>query len=100
MSWPTPPPRRWLSSQASLLAGLLNQRFLVLAVGLGLVGAMVLFLPRLGSEFMPRTGSGELELELSLPVDTPLERTEGTVRNLEAFLLQNFADHLRHPLYF
>ena len=81
---------------AGLLQALLNHRFLVLFVGLLLVGAVAVVPPRLGSEFMPRTAGGELELELSLPVDTPLERTEGTVRNLEAFLQQNFADHLRH----
>ena len=45
---------------------------------------------------MPRAGEGELELQLSLPPDAPLERTEGAVRNIEAFLLRNFSEQLEH----
>ena len=81
---------------ATLLGGLLNHRLLVTLLGIGLVAGTVLLLPSVGSEFMPRTDQGELSLQLSLPEGTSLERTEGAVRNLEAFIAQNFGDHVRH----
>ncbi len=79
-----------------LLTALLGRRLAVLAIAAVIVGATAAALPQLGSEFMPRTGEGVLELALALPVDTPLERTEGVVRNVEGFLGENFQSHLRH----
>jgi len=81
---------------ASLLAALLGRRGLVIAAALVLVGGTAASLSKLGSEFMPRAGSGELGVELSLPEGTHLDRTEGVVRNVEAFLLQNFDEHIAH----
>ncbi|HIG17315.1 MAG TPA: efflux RND transporter permease subunit, partial [Candidatus Handelsmanbacteria bacterium] len=59
------------------------------------VGTVAL-LPTIGSEFMPRAGQGQLSIELSLPQGTHLDRTEGVVRNLEAFLQQNFDAAIKH----
>jgi len=81
---------------AALLGGLLRHRLLVLLVGVALVAGAISLLPRVGSEFMPRTGQGELSIQIALPEGTSLERTEGAVRNIEAFVAQNFGDHVRH----
>ena len=81
---------------AGLLTALLTRRGLVIFATLIMIGGTAASLSRLGSEFMPRAGSGELAVELSLPDGTHLERTEGVVRNLEAFLQQNFSEHISH----
>ena len=99
----TPAPARAVGGEAvhfpryaALLRGLLGRRLTVLAVAAVAVAGTVALLPTVGSEFMPRTAQGELSVELSLPAGTHLARTEGLVRNVEAFLSRNFADHLRH----
>ena len=81
---------------AALLGALLGRRIVVLLAAAALVAGAAALLPSLGSEFMPRTDQSELSLQLSLPEGTSLERTEGAVRNLEAFIAQNFGDHARH----
>ncbi len=81
---------------AGLLGSLIARKGLVVLATLVMIGVTAASLSRLGSEFMPRAGRGEVTVELSLPEGTHLERTEGVVRNLEAFLLHNFADHLSH----
>jgi len=81
---------------AGLLRRLLAHRGIVLLTAASLVAGTAALLPTVGSEFMPRAGQGELSLELSLPEGTHLARTEGVVRNVEAFLTQNFGSHLRH----
>jgi HAE1 family hydrophobic/amphiphilic exporter-1 len=81
---------------AGLLGSLIARKGLVVLATLVMIGVTAASLSRLGSEFMPRAGRGEVAVELSLPEGTHLERTEGVVRNLEAFLLHNFADHLSH----
>ena len=81
---------------AALLRGLLGRRWMVLVLAAIAVAGTVAALPRVGSEFMPRTTQGELSLELWLPEGTHLTRTEGVVRNVEAFLRRNFAVDLRH----
>ncbi len=81
---------------AGLLRGLLRFRIPVLLAGLILVAGTAALLPTLGSEFMPRTARGELSVELTLATGAHLDHTEGVVRNIEAFLTQNFGPHLRH----
>ena len=81
---------------AALLEGLLRYRLAVLAAGALAVAGTGFLLPTVGSEFMPRTAQGEVSVELTLTEGTHLNRTEGAVRNVEAFLTQNFGDHLLH----
>ena len=81
---------------ASLLQGMLKHRLVVLFTSAVIAAATVLLLPTMGSEFMPRSERGELAIELQLAEGAHLGRTEGVVRNIEAFLMQNFGPHLRH----
>ena len=53
-----------------------------------------LLVPSVGSEFMPSADQGELYIHLLLPEGTDLERTEGTVRNLEAVINQRYGDKI------
>ena len=43
--------------------------------------------PRIGRELIPAVHHGEFDLELSMPVGTPLERTEKTVADVESRVL-------------
>jgi len=84
------------SRYTALLSRLLQRRWLIVLIAVGLVASTAVMLPHVGSEFMPRTGNGDLSVELTMPEGTSLERSEGTVRNLEAFVDANFAAIVKH----
>ncbi len=67
-----------------LLGWALNQRFLVIG---GVLAAMVFcsqkLLPELGTELIPQVHQAEFNLDLSLPVGTPLEKTAEIVGQIE-----------------
>ena len=67
-------------------------KFIVLA--LILVTGAYFLLPVIGSEYMPRTDTRSLAVELSLPEGTRLERTHNTVSQIENQLFSIFPDHL------
>ena len=72
-----------------LLRWALNQRLLVVG---GALAAMVFcsekLLPELGTELIPQVHQAEFNLDLSLPVGTPLEKTAEIVRTIEAIVQQ------------
>ena len=72
-----------------LLGWALNQRLLVIG---GVLAAMVFcwqkLLPELGAELIPKVHQAEFNLDLSLPVGTPLEKTAEVVRQIENLALQ------------
>jgi HAE1 family hydrophobic/amphiphilic exporter-1 len=72
-----------------LLERTIEKRSLVIALSVILMGVAALLIPKLGSEFMPKSESAEFTLNLKLPEGTGLVRTastisktEGTVREL------------------
>ncbi len=76
------------------LQKILKRRGLVITASLVLVILTALLIPTIGSEFMPRADQGDLYINLTLPEGTSLERTEGTVRNLEAVIDQKYGSQL------
>ncbi len=75
----------------------LHHRLVATAVGhpwktLGMTAlALVLafaLAPRLGSEFFPRVDEGVVAVNVELPAESSLARTERTVRRIEAFVLE------------
>ncbi len=44
-------------------------------------------LPRIGKELIPQVHQGEFNVEVALPVGTPLERTDAVVRRIESRIL-------------
>ncbi len=76
--------RRLLSIYPLILARLIRQRMLVLG-GVFTVFALCLTLvvPRLGQELIPQVHQGEFNLEVTLPIGTPLERTADTAGFIE-----------------
>lgn len=67
----------WLQRTYPLVLHLtLRHRFIVLGGSLGaLVLSIILVVPRLGSDLIPQVHQGEFNLDLTLPIGTPLERT-------------------------
>ncbi len=65
---------------------------LVLAVML-IVGSFML-VPRIGTEFMPKTEGREFTMNLKLQEGTSLERTESTVKNIESIIKDYLGDDL------
>jgi HAE1 family hydrophobic/amphiphilic exporter-1 len=67
---------RWIRSA-------LDHRVSILIMALVAVVVAGLLIPQLGSELIPRVARGEIEVQISLPVGTPLEVTDERVRQLE-----------------
>ncbi|HIK82758.1 MAG TPA: efflux RND transporter permease subunit [Planctomycetes bacterium] len=67
---------RWIRSA-------LDHRVSILIMALVAVVVAGLLIPQLGSELIPRVARGEIEVQISLPVGTPLDVTDERVRQLE-----------------
>ena len=62
----------------------LRHRFLVLSSALvALILTAVLVVPRLGSNLIPQVHQGEFNLNVTLPIGTPLERTGETAERID-----------------
>ena len=68
---------RWIRSA-------LDHRVSILIMALVAVVVAGLLIPQLGSELIPRVARGEIEVQISLPVGTPLDVTDERVRQLES----------------
>jgi HAE1 family hydrophobic/amphiphilic exporter-1 len=66
-----------------LLHRALQHRPTVLATGTALFVVALLLLPTIGSELMPQTDEGEVQVDVEMPVGTRIERTEATLLRLE-----------------
>jgi len=72
----------------------LKAKWLVIIVTTVLIGASVLLIPYIGTEFMPKTETREFKVELKLQEGTELERTESLVKNIETVLTDYLGDNL------
>jgi HAE1 family hydrophobic/amphiphilic exporter-1 len=64
----------------------IEKKRLVIILSLALMGSTALLLPKLGSEFMPKSESSEFTVELKLPEGTDLERTKSTSSKTESII--------------
>lgn len=70
-----------------LLQKSLNNRGSLLAsVGVLFVATLLFIGPQLGSELIPEVHQGEFNLELTLPVGTPVEQTDARLAPIQAFI--------------
>lgn len=65
----------------------LRSKLLLAAASVAVAFGTVLLLPRLQQELIPTMHQGEFILEVSLPVGTPIERTDAEVAELEKAVL-------------
>lgn len=83
----------WLGGQyARLLRMALKYRKSTLTVALAaFVGAFALF-PRIGAEFIPPMDTGEIQVDITTPVGTSLERTADKIAQADALLRARFPE--------
>ena len=67
----------------------LDHRGKVLAAAAGMFGLSLLLLTRIGVELLPPFNQGEFKAEVTLSPGTPLERTDGVIRELSQSLKGN-----------
>ncbi|MBN2666889.1 MAG: efflux RND transporter permease subunit [Bacteroidales bacterium] len=77
------------------LGRILKKRKLVILLSVIILGATGLLVPRLGSEFMPRSESAEFTVRLSLPEGTSLERTNNTAVRTEEIINSLLGEKVR-----
>jgi hydrophobic/amphiphilic exporter-1 (mainly G- bacteria), HAE1 family len=82
---------RWYSR---FLTGVLEKRVLIIILSVVLMGLSALLIPKLGSEFMPKTASSEFTIELTLPEGTSLEGTQNTVQKTEGIIQELLGDNV------
>lgn len=61
----------------------LRHRFATLGLAVLLLGASLLVAPLLGVELMPETDEGEIDVNVELPIGTPLETTMSVMQQVE-----------------
>ncbi len=84
-----------LGGYARLLDKILKVKWLIIAGAIVLIGATYLILPSIGTEFMPKTESSEFTIDVKLQEGTELERTDATVKNIEAIVKEYLGDNLK-----
>jgi HAE1 family hydrophobic/amphiphilic exporter-1 len=73
----------------------LDKRKLVILLAVLIMAFSALLIPRLGSEFMPRSESTEFTVSLKLPEGTSLERTNRTAVNAEGIIKDLLGEKLK-----
>lgn len=70
-----------------LLHTTLRHRFAVLGGAFAALAASIFFVvPRLGSDLIPQVHQGEFNLDVSLPIGTPLERTGDVAERIDEYV--------------
>lgn len=72
----------------------LDLKWGVVILALILVAGSFLLVPFIGTEFMPKTETREITMNLKLQEGTKLQRTESTVNNIETILTEYLGDNL------
>ena len=89
-----PPPTFSLNAYGRILHNILDHKWKFILSAAVLVAGAYILLPVIGSEYMPRTETRTLSIDLSLPEGTSLERTGNTVSQIEHQLFSVFDNHL------
>ncbi len=76
------------------LSKILTKNGIVIFVSIILLGLTAYIFPMVGSEFMPKSGAGEFTIDIKLKEGTQLERTSGTINNIESMVTEMLGDKL------
>lgn len=83
-----------MGGYARFLDKILNMKWLILVLTAALIAFSAMLVPKIGTEFMPKTESREFTMNIRLQEGTELERTESTVKNLEAVISDYLGEDL------
>ncbi|HPF50400.1 MAG TPA: efflux RND transporter permease subunit [Draconibacterium sp.] len=72
----------------------LKAKWMVILVTTVAIAGSLFLIPSIGTEFMPKSETHELTIDLKLQEGTKLSRTEATVRNLEEILMEYLGENL------
>ncbi|MEN8122172.1 MAG: efflux RND transporter permease subunit [Bacteroidota bacterium] len=78
----------------NFLSKILDRQGLVILLAAILLAVTGLILPYVGNEFLPKSGVGEFSLDIKLKEGTQLDRTAGTVKNIESLVQEVLDDKL------
>lgn len=67
----------------------LRHRWQVLAGAFGICALSLLLIPLVGTELMPQTDSGDIQVDVRLPIGTSLAKTNEAMQKVEKILLSN-----------
>jgi HAE1 family hydrophobic/amphiphilic exporter-1 len=79
----------------NFLDKIIDKRNLVIVFSLLLLGVTVMIIPKLGSEFMPKSESAEFTLNLKLPEGTSLLRTSATADKTEGIIRELLGNKIK-----
>jgi len=85
-------PFRWYKN---FLRGVLRLRWPVILCSIALVAGAAVLVPRVGSEFIPKTDQREFTVNISLPEGTELSRTAETVDSIQRDITEILGADLR-----
>jgi hydrophobic/amphiphilic exporter-1 (mainly G- bacteria), HAE1 family len=74
----------------------LNFRWLVIPLAALSIGLAVLLVPRIGSEFMPRTSAKNFSIEMNLPEGTMIESTASLLQQVENMARETMPQYIEH----
>lgn len=77
-----------------LLAKIIDRRAWVILFAALLLGVTYYILPRVGSEYLPKSGTGEFTVEVKLKEGTQLSRTESTTSSIEFLITETLGENL------
>jgi HAE1 family hydrophobic/amphiphilic exporter-1 len=77
------------------LGKILDKRILVILLAVLILGITILLIPKIGSEFMPKSESAEFSVELNLPEGTSLERTNSTAVKVEGMIMDLLGEKVK-----
>ncbi|MCK5729692.1 MAG: efflux RND transporter permease subunit [Draconibacterium sp.] len=76
------------------LEKILKIKWVIILGSIVTIVASIMLVPKIGTEFMPKTETKEITIELKLQEGTELERTQSTVENIENILIEYLGDNL------
>ena len=78
------------------LGRVLQYKWTVILVAMALLGLAILLVPRVGTEFMPKTETRQLSMDVKMPEGTRLNRTSAAVENIETVIREAIGDHIEN----
>jgi len=83
-----------ITGYGNFLGSILKYKWVVIISTLVLMGLSVLIFPFIGTEFMPKSETGQFTLEMKMQEGTRLERTNAAVENMENIVREVLGDQL------
>jgi HAE1 family hydrophobic/amphiphilic exporter-1 len=76
------------------LEKILKIKWIVILISTLAIVASFMLVPKIGTEFMPKTETKEFTIEVKLQEGTELQRTQSTVENIENILIEYLGENL------